>query len=316
MNPSRSLGSMAQPLQNLVYNERIRSNQYRTESEDTEENQQRLDKEKEGRENTQALLRGQYSSMPVPQFGSTEHVPSDVRFSRPRQNVPPITRSMSAPKPAKLQREYSPEREADTLITEIWMELKAAMKRVDKPEKMYICYHDIRKIWAKKSRVSTLIRLSGPSAEQVKFIQEHMIIILSTLVWIGDSRCLAQFKSRFFEPMTSCKALFTDKDMPLFEKKQLKFIDTEPVREHFYTDQFLFTPIRIDIEDDRESTQKIDPRQRLPFEEIKKGVGSGGFGKVDRVSISPKYYHSAGSGIEKADMSSNKVSPHSEIWKI
>jgi hypothetical protein len=298
---------MAQQLQNLIYNERIRSNQHRTEPEDMEEESQQRLKEKQGRENTQLLMQSQYGIPKESQFESTQHVPLDIRFPRQRHNSPPLSRSMSAPKPAKLQRDYSPEREADHIMSDIWKELKSAMKRDDKPEKAYVCYDDIRKIWGKKSRISALIRSSGPSADQVAFVHEHMIVILSTLVWIGDSKCLGQFRSRFFEPMTTCKALFTDRDMPLFDKSKLRFIDTEPLREHFHKDQFLFTPVRIDIDEDRQTTQTIDPRQRLPFEDISKGVGSGGFGKVDRVAISPKYYHTLGSGDEKADMSSTKV---------
>ncbi|KUJ15960.1 kinase-like protein [Mollisia scopiformis] len=206
-----------------------------------------------------------------------------------------MTMSMSSSRPpAKIRKEPSPERERPTqeLIQEILEELDSVMKmkRPDKPAKAYACHDDLKIIW-KRKRIKALIGPSNPSDAQVDFIQKNMIIILSTLVWIGASKCLTQFRSRFFEPIASCEARFTDKQMPCFDKDKLYFLDSEPaLKGRFHENHFHFCPVKINIEN-RQTTQEIDPNEKLPFERIEKGVGSGGFGKVDKVAISPKYYY-------------------------
>jgi hypothetical protein len=199
---------------------------------------------------------------------------------------------MSIRPPARLRRETSPEREksqAQQVIAKVLDDIKAAIKRPEKMQKDYVCYADLRRIWSDKSKIATLIQSSSPSDEQIDYIQTHMIIILSTLVYIGAVDCLAAFTSRFFRHISSHSALYEDSDIPYFEKSKLKFLDPEPAsQQQFYENQFMFKPVIIEIKKNQ-TTQTVDPKQRLPFESLVKDVGAGGYGKVDRVGISPRY---------------------------
>ncbi len=200
--------------------------------------------------------------------------------------------TMSIRPPARLRRETSPEREksqAQQVIAKVLDDIKAAIKRPEKMQKAYVCYADLRRIWSDKSKIATLIQSSSPSDEQIDYIQTHMIIILSTLVYIGAVDCLAAFTSRFFRHISSHSALYEDSDIPYFEKSKLKFLDPEPAsQQQFYENQFMFKPVIIEIKKNQ-TTQTVDPKQRLPFESLVKDVGAGGYGKVDRVGISPRY---------------------------
>jgi hypothetical protein len=192
--------------------------------------------------------------------------------------------------PAKLRREPSPELgkvQARQVIKRILDEIQSAMKLPEKREKAYICNQDLERIWSDKSRISTLLQTSYLSQGQINFVQKQMIIILSTLVFIGATDCLFSFGSRFFHPLTG-QAFFTDADFP-FEEKKLSFLDPEPaLQPHFCDNVFRFKPVLIELET-HQTTQKVHPKERLPFEIRLKGVGAGGYGKVDCVGISPNY---------------------------
>jgi len=192
--------------------------------------------------------------------------------------------------PAKLRREPSPEIvtvQVQQVTKRILVEIQSAMKLPEKREKAYICKHDLERIWSDQSRISTLLQTSSLSQGQINFVQKQMIIILSTLVFIGATDCLFSFGSRFFHPLTG-QAFFTDADFP-FEKEKLSFLDSEPaLQPHFCDDVFRFKPVLIELEN-HQTTQKVLPKERLPFESRLKGVGAGGYGKVDCVGISPNY---------------------------
>lgn len=188
-----------------------------------------------------------------------------------------------------LRRHNEPERQIQELSKEILDEIRVATKRSEKDSKCYVCYKDLKHIWRKQRRIRILIKQSNPLDEQVDFIQNHMIIILSTLVQVGADRCLSQFVERFFKPYNSVKALFVDDDLPIFSEDKVTFLDSEPaVKKQFFDHQFRFTPVKITIER-AQVPQKIHPRQRLPFEKRTKNVGAGGFGTVDCVGISARY---------------------------
>jgi hypothetical protein len=192
--------------------------------------------------------------------------------------------------PAELRREPSSELvkvQVRQVMRRVLDEMQSAMKLPEKPEKAYICNHDLERIWSDKSRISTLLQTSSLSQGQINFVQKQMIIILSTLVFIGATDCLFSFGSRFFHPLTG-QAFFTDADFPFGEEK-LGFLDPEPaLQPHFCDNVFRFKPVLIELETPQ-TTQKVHPKERLPFESRLKGVGAGGYGKVDCVGISPNY---------------------------
>ncbi|KAF8848231.1 kinase-like protein [Acephala macrosclerotiorum] len=203
---------------------------------------------------------------------------------------------MSGP-PAKLRREPSPEREklhAQQVMSKVLTEIVLAMKRSEKPSKAYVCYDDLKQIWSEGSKISALLQPSGLSHAQIDFVKANMIIILSTLVYIGATDCLAVFRARFFKPLTSHQSHFHDARIPYLEKSKLEFLSTEPaLQEQFFDNQFRFNPVAIEIHESQ-TTQKIHPKARLPFETRLKGVGVGGFGTVDCVKISPRYIKQPG----------------------
>jgi hypothetical protein len=203
----------------------------------------------------------------------------------------PMSMSLLDRSPTKLRREPSPERgkshARQQVMKRVLEEMEAVMKRPEKPEKAYICNSDLKSIWFDKSRISALVQPNTLSQHQLDFVQKHMTVILSTLVYVGATDCLSSFASRFFDPLTQ-QPLLSDADFP-FEVSKLNFLDSEPaLQKRFYENQFRFRPVIIDLSVSGH-TQKVHPKVRLPFETRLKGVGAGGYGKVDCVGISPDY---------------------------
>jgi hypothetical protein len=164
-------------------------------------------------------------------------------------------------------------------------EIRSATKQLKKPEKSFICYEDLKRIWSNKSRITTLLQLDL-SQRQIDIIQERMIRILSTLISVGATDCLANFRARLFDS-SSGNPLVTDDHIPL-EMDQFVFLDSEPaVKRQFYMHQFRFKPVEIVLSNGPVVIK--NEMERLPFEYRKKGIGSGGYGKVDLVGISPRY---------------------------
>lgn len=182
----------------------------------------------------------------------------------------------------------------DALIRTILGEINAHMKRSENPEKSFICYEDLKSIWSDRSRIQTLLQLAFPSEHQIRFIQEHMIMILSTLIFIGATDFSSEFLATLFNS-NSANAPITDDEIP-FEMNQLIFLYSKPaLQQNFYTHQFRFKPVVIEVTRHQRTQVIKNPKLRLPFEYLKKDIGSGGFGKVDVVGISPKYINEAGS---------------------
>lgn len=175
------------------------------------------------------------------------------------------------------------------VMKQILDEINSVLKRPEKPEKSFICGQDLRSIWATSSaRIVTLLQPDQLSPDQIHVIQLRMIMILSTLVSIGAMDCMANFRSRFFDP-NSGAPLLTDDDMP-FTMEQLTFLDGgSALSQLFYQRQFQFTPVVIEFTRNQR-IQLIENRiARLPFIYSEQDIGEGSYGKVDRVRIPPGY---------------------------
>lgn len=176
-------------------------------------------------------------------------------------------------------------RQRSELQRVILHEIALAMKLPKKEGKSFICYEDLKRIWSDKSRITSLLQLD-PSQRGIDIIQESMIGIISTLMYVGANDCLADFRARLLDPSSS-NPLVTDDCIPL-EMDQLFFLKSEPaLKLQFYKLQFQFNPVKIVLSKSRVVIK--NPMERLPFESRKKNIGSGGFGKVDLVDISPRY---------------------------
>jgi hypothetical protein len=192
---------------------------------------------------------------------------------------------------SELQRDCSQdgcEDEKAQVIENILHEICSATKRREKPEKSFICYEDLKRIWSDKSRISILLQPDRLSQDQIHFIQENMIMILSTLISVGAVGCLTNFCARLFDPKSG-NALLTDDGIP-YKKNQLIFLNSEPASQQLFCEhQYRFKPVVIQLESGQRTQLIKDRKIRLPFERIQKDVGAGGYGKVDCVSISPRY---------------------------
>jgi hypothetical protein len=191
----------------------------------------------------------------------------------------------------QLRRDYSRDVGQDTkaqLIETILHEINSAMKRRDKPQKSFICFEDLKRIWSDKSRISSLLQPERISQNQIHFIQENMIMVLSTLISIGADECITNFHARLFD-QNSGRAFLTDDGIP-YEKSQLVCLNSEPaLPQLFHEHQYQFKPEVIRLESGQRIQVIKDHKRRLPFERIQKDVGVGGYGKVDCVGISPRY---------------------------
>jgi hypothetical protein len=183
------------------------------------------------------------------------------------------------------------------MMKKIFEEMVAATKHFNRPDKAYICDFDLNRIWSDQRRISAVLQPDNFSQLDLDIIQEQLILILSTLVYMGATLCLTSFRSRFFDPISG-KPRVTDKSFP-FEKHQLDFFDPESesaLQQHFYDNQFRFKPVVIRVRRRQKAQEIKNINERLPFENRVKSVGSGGYGQVDCVSISPSYIRMADGG--------------------
>ena len=191
---------------------------------------------------------------------------------------------MSIHSQLELQRSRLQDSDNDikALISTIFGEIESVTKRPGEPEKSFVRYDDLKVIWSDRWRISCLLQLDYTHEDQIDFIQENMIIIISTLISIGADDWLTNFRARLFDSVSG-HAIVTDDGIP-FEMDRLTFLDSSlALQRAFYEYQFRFKPVVIE-----QRPQVIENKMlRLPFEYCD-DIGSGGFGKVDRVGISPK----------------------------
>ena len=208
---------------------------------------------------------------------------------QPSCSPPPRRRLVGVMSSQRDPFQHRPPDAKTQVMKQILGEINSVLKRPEKPEKSFICGQDLRSIWATSSaRIVTLLQPDQLSPDQIHVIQLRMIMILSTLVSIGAMDCLANFRSRFFDP-NSGAPLLTDDDMP-FTMEQLTFLDGgSALSQLFYQRQFQFTPVVIEFTKNQR-IQLIENRMaRLPFIYSEQDIGEGSYGKVDRVKIPPGY---------------------------
>lgn len=174
------------------------------------------------------------------------------------------------------------------MMKQILDQINLAMKRPEKPEKSFICSEDLKRIWADRSAISTLLHPDKLSPDQIDSIQSRMIIILSILISIGAKEFLTNFHNIFFDHQLGVP-LWTDDDIP-FPMDQLTFFDRgSALSQLFYTRQFRFKPVVIYITR-KQRTQLIENHmERLPFVYRETDIGEGSYGRVDHVEIPPRY---------------------------
>jgi hypothetical protein len=188
----------------------------------------------------------------------------------------------------------NPDVDINAMITTIFHEIESVTKRPGEADKSFVCHDDLKTIWYDRWRIRRLLQLDYAPEEQIDFIQEHMIVILSTLISIGANDWVINFRARLFHPVSGT-ALATDDGIP-FEIGQLTFLDSPALQRTFYECQFRFKPVVIEITQNQRTQVIENKMMRLPFEFCQKDIGSGGFGTVDRVGISPKYIKNLSEG--------------------
>lgn len=171
--------------------------------------------------------------------------------------------------------------ETETKVIEsIYDDLKKAMKSPDvSGNKTFICKQDARLTWSTK-RLEALFPRHIAGLER---LQKNAVIILSVIVWIHAETHLAEFVDDFFNRLDSP----TDIDLP-FRRRQLQFLAAPAHKDHFLETQYRFLPVIIDVSVEQR-TQIIPPLYRLPFESVERDVFMGGYGTVDKVTISECY---------------------------
>jgi len=173
----------------------------------------------------------------------------------------------------------------EEVIKAVYKDLNNAMKCPENDEKKsFICNQDVRLIWTTR-RISVLFNSDRErSARDLKWIEKNIIIILSILIWIGAEQHLEECVHDHFgrnDPPT-------DMDLPLLRDRQLQFLHGTAHKGRFFDAQYLFFPIIIDVPI-KQKTQVIPQKYRLPFETIERCVSIGGYGEVDKVTISQSY---------------------------
>lgn len=114
---------------------------------------------------------------------------------------------------------------------------------------------------------------------EYKEIRDDYIKVVSILLWIDWRDLVEHFRSLFFKHKDR-----NDKHLPLKDEK-LEFLDGSALT--FAQYQYAFVPVV--IEDlDYMYVHRLSHLHRLPFINVHRGIGSGGFGDVSKVEIAPR----------------------------
>lgn len=216
----------------------------------------------------------------------------------------------NTPHTARLQitQEQMSERRKAT-IDIICDEIKARMKLRAQPSISFIVISDIREIWQERGRLSAVLWPWKPKEEELQYIQKHMILMLSCLIYIDSTEWLPHLWDRLWDSDQGVP-LIEDEDLPVPEDSdKLLFLETSAARTQFFEKQYIFKPLIIKVF--REDKPQIESREnRLPFEEWEEEVGYGGFGSIDKVKIPAGYFRDA------KNKTYEQVGPIEMIWDM
>lgn len=146
----------------------------------------------------------------------------------------------------------------------------------------FVTYQDLVKILQMEGRIHKVLYTDCLTTEDLHNIQHNFIVILTTLVSIGATHCLANFRSLFLT------GSITDKDLPL-EREQIETFlpGHSELVDQFESHQCDFCPTVISC---TRPLHCVPSKSRLPFEKKPEKLGIGGFGEVDLVTITPGYW--------------------------
>ncbi|PYH34244.1 kinase-like protein [Aspergillus neoniger CBS 115656] len=180
---------------------------------------------------------------------------------------------MSAPQPGS---------EFFTACENIKTDLENHTKRRCEPASRFISHQDLLQIWQTEDRIHKVLYTDRRIDDDLQNIQDNFIAILSTLVSIEATHCLANFRSLFLA------GNITDKDLPL-EREQIEtFLPDQPQQVgRFDQIQCDFCPTVISC---TTPLHCVSSKRRLPFEITPEKLGIGGFGEVKLVTITPRYW--------------------------
>jgi serine/threonine protein kinase len=178
------------------------------------------------------------------------------------------------------------EQERVALINLILDETKENSKCKDDLSKSYLLPSDAKAIWSDRSRIGKLLGLEADTDRRyLDVIQRDMTTILTILVNL-DRHAVNTFLDEFFyhgEP------LLKDADLPASAEK-LSFLKHDPgFQENFRLKQYHFCPYEIRLSE--MDIIDVPAIFRLPFERHVQAtpIGSGSYGEVSLVPISPGY---------------------------
>ncbi|XRM42414.1 hypothetical protein ABZX51_005631 [Aspergillus tubingensis] len=180
---------------------------------------------------------------------------------------------MSAPQPGS---------EFFTACRKIRSDLETHTKRRTEPASRFVSHQDLLKLWQTEDRIHKVLYTDRRIDDDLQNIQDNFIAILSTLVSIEATHCLANFRSLFLA------GNITDKDLPL-EREQIETFlpDQTQQVDRFDNIQCNFCPTVISC---TTPLHRVSSKRRLPFEITPEKLGIGGFGEVELVTITPRYW--------------------------
>ncbi|QDS67853.1 hypothetical protein FKW77_007588 [Venturia effusa] len=200
---------------------------------------------------------------------------------------PSMDMSSQSPRTGRLQPSQEQQRaNRKRVIDDVYREISTRLKLPEKPSKSFIVSDDVKEIWKDVNKILAVLWPWCPDEGSLKYIQEHMILLLSCLIYTDLTEWLPKFRAKLWD-MNNSRWLINDDDLPLPEDK-LQFLDNSAARGLFHKLQYIFKPLVIELFR-KQKPQVVLKEQRLPFEERRKDVGSGGFGTIDKVIIPPGY---------------------------
>ena len=175
-------------------------------------------------------------------------------------------------------------------IDSVFKALNQGMKRSGSESKEFICDRDIRSAWSEDS-IRKVLYPENWSSTEIGIIRTELIKVLSILVYTASHICLRNFRGWFFDALVNRR----DRNLP-FKESQLNFLENAALRNSICNKQFSFIPACIQISSSPEP-KVIEDHLRLPFENVKKKIGNGGYGEVSQVTIPAGYLKQEDGGV-------------------
>ena len=162
------------------------------------------------------------------------------------------------------------------------------LERKENENEQFACEHKLKIVWDKDHRLEKLLG-KHLSLEQLEFVRENLIKVLSTLIWIDWHRW-TEFQRIFLDHYDGeGRRDRLDNSFPIEDGDKLahsSFLADSASARHFRVHQHVFLPIFIEEHED----QTYPKTRRLPFVNESGDIREGSYGRVSKEIVACRYF--------------------------